>query len=124
MYIIEAISKLDHLKHNTYSYSDKVRWLSSLDSRVMKEVISTHELPGPVHFVGYDETTNVHDILLLIPEPYDEVYIRWMEAQIDYSNGEYGKYNNSIEMFNALWRDYVNWYNRNYMPKGKTLKFF
>ena len=51
-------------------------------------------------------------------------YLRWLEAQMDYANGEYDRYNNSITMFNTAYSDYERYYNRMNMPKGKKLKFF
>ena len=123
MTIIEAINRIDDLKHNTYDHKDKLEWLSRLDSLVKRTVIDTHEGADDVTFTGYDDSTDIHTELL-IPEPYDEAYLRWMEAQIDYSNGEYGKYNNSIEMFNTSWIAYQNYYNRTHMPKGHSMKFF
>ena len=123
MTISEAISRLDSLKHNTYTQTDKVKWLSRLDSMVKRLVIDTHEGGEGVAFTGYDDTTDIQTELL-IPEPFDEAYLRWMEAQIDYHNGEYDKYNNSIEMFNTYWNNFQNFYNRTHMPKGKEMKFF
>lgn len=123
MKISEAISRLDSLKHNTYTQGDKVAWLSRLDSMVKKHIIDTHEGADEVTFTGYDDSTDPQTELL-VPEPFDEVYLRWMEAQIDYSNGEYDKYNQSILMFKAVYDGYANYYNRNNMPLGKSLKYF
>ncbi len=122
MKIMEAINRIDSLKHNAYSQSDKVAWLSRLDEMVKKNIIDTHE-GDEVTFTGYDDSTDLQTELL-IPAPYDEVYLRWMEAQIDYHNGEYDKYNNAIEMFNTAYEGYRNYYNRTHMPKGKKFKFF
>ena len=123
MKIIEAISRLDSQKHNTFSQSDKVEWLSRLDSMVKKHIIDTHEGADEVTFTGYDGTTDLQTELL-IPEPFDEVYLRWMEAQIDYANGEYNKYNQSIQMYMTAYDGYANYYNRNHMPLGKSFKYF
>lgn len=123
MKISEAISRLDSLKHNTYTQSDKVAWLSRLDAMVKKQIIDTHEGADEVTFTGYDDSTDLQTELL-IPEPFDEVYLRWMEAQIDYTNGEYSKYNNSIDMFHTSYNAYANHYNRTHMPKGNKFKFF
>ena len=123
MKIIEAITKIDSLKHNTYSEMDKVGWLSRLDHMVKKHIIDTHEGGEEVTFTGYDDSTNLQTELL-VPAPYDEVYLRWMEAQIDYYNGEYERYNNAIDLFNTAYEGYQNYYNRTHMPKGKKLKFF
>lgn len=123
MTIIEAIQRIDELKHNTYSKPDKITWLSKLDSMVKRLVIDTHEGGENVAFSGYNVDADP-ETELLIPEPYDEVYLRWLEAQIDYTNGEYAKYNNSIEMFNTLWNGFRNYYNRTHIPKGQNMKFF
>ena len=123
MTIIEAINKIDSLKHNTYSKSDKVSWLSRLDSMVNRTIIATHEGSDSATFTGYDDSTDLQT-KLLVPEPFDEVYLRWMEAQIDYHNGEYNKYNNAIIMYNAAFEAYQNYYNRTHMPIGKSIKYF
>lgn len=123
MKISEAVSRLDALKHNTYTTADKVSWLSRLDAMVKKHIIDTHEGADQVTFTGYDANTDINTVLL-IPEPYDEAYLRWMEAQIDYHNGEYSKYNNSIELFNTAYKAYQDYYNRTHMPIGKNIKYF
>lgn len=123
MKIIEAISRIDDLKHNTYSQSDKIVWLSKLDSMAKRLVIDTHVGGEYVSFTGYNADTDL-DTEMLIPEPFDDAYLRWLEAQIDYANGEYKKYNNSIDMFNTIWNGYKNWYNRTYMPKGSKMNYF
>ena len=123
MTIIEAITQIDSLKHNTYSQENKVQWLSRLDSMVKRLIIDTHEGGEDVTFTGYGDKTDLHTELL-VPAPFDEIYLRWLESQIDYTNGEYGKYNNAILMFNTSWREFQNYYNRNHMPLGKSMKFF
>ena len=123
MKIIEVIDRIDSLKHNTYTQSDKIAWLSRLDHMVKRLIIDTHEGGEDVAFTGYDDNTDIMTELL-VPAPFDEMYLRWLEAQIDYANGEYEKYNNSILMYQTVYDGYNNYYNRNHMPKGKKIKFF
>ena len=123
MKIIEAINRIDGLKHNTYSQNEKVAWLSRLDSMVKRMIIDTHEGSEDVSFTGYDDSTDP-ETELLVPEPFDEVYLRWLEAQIDYANGEYDKYNNSILMYQTAYDGYANYYNRNHMPYGRKINYF
>ena len=123
MTIIEAINKIDALKPNNYSQSDKIGWLSTLDGIIKKEIIDTHEGADTVIFNGYDAATAL-DTVLIAPAPYDDVYIRWLEAQIDYANGEYGKYNNSMALYNTAFSAYERYYNRTNMPIGRKFKFF
>ena len=123
MTIIELITDVDALKPNGYEQPYKVQWLSQLDSRVKQEIIDTHEGGEDVSFSGYNDDTPI-DTELLIPHPYDEVYRFWLEAQIDYANGEYKKYNNSMAMFNTAYSAFERYYNRTHMPVGNKMKFF
>lgn len=122
MTLIEAISKIDNLKHNTFTHDDKVGWLSRLDWMVKEEILDTHEGEGAPWFFGYDMESDV-ETELLVPAPYDEMYLRWLEAQIDYANGEINRYNNAIEMFLAAYNGYARAYNRSHMPKSKKMKY-
>lgn len=119
----EAISRFDSLKNNTYQQEEKIRWISQLDAMVKRQIIDTHEGGEAVAFTGYDGDTEL-TTQLLMDEPYDAAYIYWLEAQVDYANGEYTRYNNSIEQFNTLWQAYRNDYNATHTPKGKTIKYF
>ena len=122
MKIIEAISRIDSLKHNTYTQSEKVAWLSEVDFDVQKNIIDTHG-GGDNTFTGYDDSTDLQTELL-IPAPYDKAYLLWMEAQIHYYNGEYDKYNNAKDMFYEAYEGFRNYYNRTHKPKGNKFKFF
>ena len=123
MTIIEAINKIDSLKPNSYHQDEKVAWLSKLDGIIKEKVIDTHEGGEDIVFNGYNEDTNTATELL-VPYPYDDMYVRWLEAQVDYANGEVGKYNNSMTMYNAAYTEYANYYNRQHMAKGHKLKYF
>ena len=123
MKIIEAITKIDALKPNNYTTENKIAWLSVLDGIIKEEIIDTHEGGEEITFNGYDENTQ-NDTVLLVPSPYDDIYVRWLEAQIDYSNGEYGRYSNSMTMYNAAYLAYERYYNRNHMPLGNSFKYF
>lgn len=122
MTIIEAINLIDSLKPNTYSIPDKVRWLSNLDWMIKTEIIDTHEGAGEKSFGGYTEETPL-DTPLLVSAPHEDVYVKWLETQIDYTNGEYGRYNNSMTAFTSAYSTFSNHYNRTHMPKGTEFKF-
>jgi hypothetical protein len=123
MTIIEAIRKIDTIKPNTYTQEEKVGWLSTVDGMIKRNVIDTHHSFFPIIFIGYNQETPV-DTLLLVPPPYDDLYPLWLEAQIDYHNGEFTRYNNTIIKYNDVYRAYCNDYNRTHMPKGRRIRFF
>ena len=123
MTLLEAINRIDVLKPNGYSQAEKIQWLSNLDGIVKREIIDTHEGGEGVTFNGYTEETSL-TTELLVPAPYDDVYLRYLEMQIDYANGEYGKYNNSMAMYDTAYSTFQRYYNRTHMPKGRKFKFF
>jgi hypothetical protein len=123
MTLIEAINRIDTLKPNNYTQTDKVTWLSKIDGVVKTEIIDTHEGGEGVVFNGYDNNTPLETVLL-VPAPYDDLYIKWLESNIDYTNGEYQSYNNSVTAFNNLYSAFERYYNRQNMPKSTKLKFF
>lgn len=123
MTIVEAVTKIDELKPNGYSQFQKIIWLSNLDAQIKAEVIDTHEGAEDVTFTDYTENTDI-DTELLVPAPYEDLYIAWLEAKIDYTNGEYTKYNNSITIFNDRYAAFERYYNRTHMPLGSKIQYF
>ena len=123
MTIMEVLHRTDTLKPNGYSNPEKIKWLSILDGMIKTEIIDTHEGGNNVVFEGYAEDEDL-TTELLVPAPYDEIYIHWLEARIDYTNGEYDKYENSNTMFNASYDAYAKYYNRTHMPLPKRFTSF
>ena len=125
MTIMGALHHIDVIKPNSYSQVEKIKWLSNLDGAVKAEIIDTHEVKEGenVTFNGYDENTDLSRELL-VPHPYDVVYISWLQAQIDYANGEYGKYNNSINIYNTEYSAFEKYYNRTHKPISKNFTHF
>lgn len=122
MTIMEAIARLDDLKFNTYPQELKIAWLSELDSKIKLNIIDTHEGYENATFSGYSADTPT-DTVLLVPSPFDSIYLRWMEAQVDYHNEEYDKYNSSITMFNVAYGQFENHYNMHHMPLQRGRRF-
>ena len=125
MKIMDALYRIDELKPNSYSQAEKIKWLSSLDGVIKSEIIDTHEGGEDKVFPveGYSESIALATELL-VPAPYDDIYLKWLEAQIDYNNGEISKYNNSLVAYNDAYDLYQRHYNRTHMPKGTKLKYF
>lgn len=123
MTLEKAISTIDALKPNQFTDSEKIRWLSILDARIKTEIIDTHEGASNITFSEYTDSTP-KSTALLVPFPYDDIYIKWLEAQIDYYNQEISKYSNSMIMFNSAYTDFWNYYNKNHLPIGRKIKFW
>ena len=59
------------------------------------------------------------NVELLTPNPHSKIYPEYVIARIDYANGEYDKYDNTMQMFNAFWGEYSRWYARMYRPADR-----
>ena len=125
MKVIEAIQEADNLKPNLYDVQDKIKWLSRLDLRVRTEIFDTHvynEGETPCTFTGYGPTDT--DQELLVGEPWAEMYIHWLEAQIDSHNMELDGFNASNAMFESVYQSFAGTYHEGHMPLGRRKIYY
>lgn len=80
MTIAEAVNQADKLCPNTtFSMNEKIAWLNRLDKQIKLEIMDARE--GAPAFAGYTEKTpNTQE--LLVPSPYDELYIHYLQSQM------------------------------------------
>ncbi len=116
MTIMQAINRADSLKPNIYDRETKIHWLSQLDGQIHRGILSRFA-DAPAAFSGYTPETPP-DQPLLVPPPHDGVYLRWLEAQIDLSNGEIDRYNISITLFTAHLDAFSRDYGRTHNPRS------
>lgn len=109
MTISEAISQTRKLSGNAVDDNTMCRWLSELDGRLMLDFYKGGE------WMSYSLPDD-EDHELLVPFPWDELYVHYLEAMVYYSNGEFERYRNSYEMYNKKELDYRQWYARNQLP--------
>ena len=109
MTISEAISQTRKLSGNAVDDNTMCRWLSELDGRLMLDFYKGGE------WMSYSLPDD-EDHELLVPFPWDELYVHYLEAMVYYSNGELERYRNSYEMYNKKELDFRQWYARTHVP--------
>lgn len=109
MTISEAISQTRKLSGNAVDDNTMCRWLSELDGRLMLDFYKGGE------WMSYSLPDD-EDHELLVPFPWDELYVHYLEAMVYYSNGEFERYRNSYEMYNKKELDFRQWYARTHVP--------
>ena len=118
MTIREAIDRADVNNINQYSIEDKVRWLSILDNLIVIDIYSRHDRnkgEEEINFIPY--TSEDVDKSLLVPFPYDELYVSYLDMKICEANHETERYNNAVVLYNSYFDDYSHMYHRTHLPK-------
>lgn len=91
----DILAEVREIRPNEYQDEWALRQVDELRQRILRELMDGYLVP--------DEGGE-----LLTPTPYQKVYVYWLLAQIDLANGDYDRYNNSLQMFNAAWQEYAN----------------
>lgn len=114
MTTLEVVERVERDRPGESTRGELMRWLSQLDGKWYEQVVLTHEGSEGVEEPGvYAEG---EETVLLIPSPYDEVYIHYLYSKIDYRLGEIDRYNNSTMLFNSEWQDARKAYHRTHKP--------
>ncbi|MBR5322171.1 MAG: hypothetical protein IKU48_01315 [Clostridia bacterium] len=119
MTLKEAIVKFDTEKSNNIPDELKIGWLSSLDSSVFHTLVLTHDNPNNISFSPYNVDTP-EDTVLLIPEPFCDIYFHYLAIKSDLYYSDINKYNVDLTLYSSLYLEFERYYNRNYMPKKVT----
>ncbi len=121
------IAAVDELRPNQYAAARKLEWLRRLDGQILAEIESSHAPAGAGSSGGEAEDEAVlsaaytADTELLAAFPWDEaLYTAWLFCQIDLHNGEIGKYNQSLALFQAAWSSLADAVNRARRPLGAS----
>lgn len=111
--IRKIIERVDENKPNSFSTETKVLWLAQLDGKITADVFLMDV--AEVRQFTYDPVTDL-DTELLVRFPHDDIYYYWLCAKIDAENGEYDKYQNTMQLYNASYNNFANWFLGCYEP--------
>ena len=111
MKLSTVLALVDEIKPNAFSAQTKTVWLNEIEGLVQTEIL----LVRVEEIIVYDYETNA-DTELLVSAPHSKIYAAYLMAQIDFANGEYNKYQNSMVVFNSYFGEYQRWFANNYRP--------
>ena len=111
MTVSELFAYVDHVKPNAFTDSDKLVWLNEIEARIQTEVMLRWQGEMEQYTLPEDKDTE-----LLLSPPHDSCYRYYLQAMIDYENGEYNRYANTSQLFNAAWDSFVAWFAEKYRP--------
>ena len=118
MTIRTLLDYVQAVKPSSFTDEQMLVWINELEARVQMDVMQ--RWPGEI--LQYSLPENENTELLLTP-PHDACYRYYLQAMIDYENGEYNRYANTSQMFNASWNDFVAWFAEKYRPADGYIKW-
>ena len=113
MTVSQAIERIDTLSPNMLSHPEKCRHLAAVDERIFYELYRANRITPP-------ELPDVSDPAadLMIPSPWDEAYVYYTAAMIEYARCESARYNEHIALFHTRWGGYADHFRRTHLPRG------
>lgn len=110
MTINEAIARVDDLRDNTMAPNIKMSWLQMVDQQVYHEIIKGRVGADAVTLPDYSD--NDGERVLLVPPPYDMLYVYRLEAEICYKQQEIDRQANALTRYNELMDAFAKQYAR------------
>ena len=106
-----VITQVDDIKPNAFSHVSMTAWLNECEGLVQTEVF----LWAREQVIVYSYTADSAAELRVQP-PHDKLYWTYLCAMIDFANGEYNKYQNTMQLFNSYFGEFMRWFAANYRP--------
>lgn len=140
--VAQIIEQYNAERPNQMEDSVKVLWLRKCEQMLINEIYVQHEhdledesrielsVTGSTlhikaagsfaeHIASFDM-----DSKLLVPEPYDDLYLHYIDQKIAYLNNDKARFNTASTMFNNALLTYQQYFNRTYQTKKVEKKLF
>jgi len=106
-----VIEYVDSVKPNAFTNAVKTAWVNECEGLVQTEVLLRAIDEVEEYTWAEDQDTE-----LLVRPPHDKLYRAYLTAMVDFANGEYNRYANTMEMFNAHFGEFQRWFAHVYRP--------
>lgn len=120
MTVLQACERLQALRPGEMTEADVRRHLQQLDGLAVCDIFCRYE-GGRIDLPIYNEQNK--QSVLLIPQPYEGVYERYLIAQLEAESGDTVRYNNAYSRFRALYDDFAAHHNRTHTAKRVTFRW-
>lgn len=102
MTVRKLLNKIHREKPSGFTEAEIIEFINDIESDVAEE-LRLSEAP-----VYSDNHTDL-DEELLVPAPYDRLYVSYVKAMIDYSHEEYASYQLNQEQHLQDYKDFADW---------------
>ena len=123
MTIQECLDIVDEMKPNMMSRKLKIKYLTEIEGLIWSEIVMKHEYDlNAIQRPQYTEDTDPGTVLI-VPEPYQMVYVYWLMGKIDMQNQEDDRYNVDRAHFENAYNTMSDWWTREHMPVQRHREF-
>lgn len=103
MKLSEALEEVKKVKPNGFDDDTLTLFINKLEQNAFET------LRTPLEQRKRYKWSEDADVTLVIPPPYDNAYISWLKAQIDFNNEEHASYANNQAQFNIDYEEFEKW---------------
>ena len=123
MNIQEALDMADQMKPNMMLRPVKLAYLTEIDGMIYEELVLRHEHTEEEAVRQHYDMDTDPGTELIMPGPYDMLYVYWLMSKIDLLNMEMDKFNNDRALFETAYAEASDWWTRQRMPVQETREF-
>ena len=103
----QALTRIDAICPNAWDETAKLLWLNECESMIQMRILGA----APEACITYAADTD-RSTTLIVPAPFDRLYVYYVIAMCDYAAHETAHYADSMMLFNAALDEYAKWYQR------------
>ena len=111
----DVIKYVNDIKPNAFTDDTLTEWLSECEGSIQTEILCIAS--GDVITYSYADNK---DTELIVKPPHDKLYGFYLLAMIDFAHGEYKKYENTMQLFNAALSEFAKWFVRTHSKEAKS----
>ena len=138
--VAEIIGQYNNERPNQVGDDLKVLWLRKCEQAIINEIFVSHEhdleaeskislsVVGSTLKIENAGTFEQHidsfdmDTHLLVPEPYDDLYLHFIDQRIALNNNDKTRYNTAATQYNNALLTFQQYFNRTYITKKVSKK--
>ena len=115
-----AIARFDTLYPNSVPYEEKVAWVAELDGLVLAELVCAQGGTAPEGTELPYTLATPGSTVLLLPFPYDTLYVEYLSMKTELLCGDITRYNNASTLVARTYEAFCHYYTRTHLPPLRT----
>ena len=137
MKVSEVIQRYNEDYSSELTNETKIRYIKSLERAIVNEIVMTHEYPEELqetidnyipeegqlpNFWDEHFRTFGMDSELLADDPYDEVYLHYINTRVAAVTANTNEYNRASSFYTTTYIAFQDYWNRNFRPLSKPVR--